>query len=124
MIGVGVLPVLALAVAARRTPADRRRNARCSRRSSAAIVAFGLYTAVKASYLSTTFAIRVEERNLIYLARSSSSSRRAGRSTDARCHPVPSPSAAAVGYLLWHDAVPQHTSTSTPTRPGSRSSSG
>lgn len=32
------------------------------------VVAFGLYTAVKASYLSTVFAIRVEERNLIYLA--------------------------------------------------------
>jgi hypothetical protein len=31
-------------------------------------VAFGLYTAVKASYLSTVFAIRVEERNLIYLS--------------------------------------------------------
>jgi hypothetical protein len=32
------------------------------------VVAFGLYTAVKASYLSTQFAIRVEERNLIYVA--------------------------------------------------------
>jgi hypothetical protein len=32
------------------------------------LVAFGLYTAVKASYLSTNFAIRVEERNLIYVA--------------------------------------------------------
>src|SRR5581483_2120278 len=32
-----------------------------------AVVAFGLYTALKASYLSTTFAIRVEERNLIYV---------------------------------------------------------
>jgi len=30
--------------------------------------AFGLYTAVKASYISTVFAVRVEERNLIYLA--------------------------------------------------------
>jgi hypothetical protein len=33
-----------------------------------AIVAFGLYTAVKASYISTNFAIRVEERNAIYIA--------------------------------------------------------
>lgn len=33
-----------------------------------AIFAFGLYTAVKASYLSTNFAIRVEERNLMYLS--------------------------------------------------------
>jgi hypothetical protein len=32
------------------------------------MVGFGLYTAVKASYISTVFAIRVEERNLIYLA--------------------------------------------------------
>ncbi len=29
---------------------------------------FVLYTAVKASFLATTFAIRVEERNLIYLS--------------------------------------------------------
>ena len=34
----------------------------------AGIVTFGLYTAVKAAYLSTTFATRVEERNLIYIA--------------------------------------------------------
>jgi len=33
-----------------------------------AVLAFGMYTAVKASYLSTNFAIRVEERNLIYVA--------------------------------------------------------
>ena len=32
------------------------------------VLAFCAYTAVKASYLSTTFAIRVEERNLIYVA--------------------------------------------------------
>ena len=31
------------------------------------LVAFGLYTAAKAAYLSTVFATRVEERNLIYL---------------------------------------------------------
>lgn len=31
------------------------------------VLAFGLYTAVKASYISTNFARRVEERNLIYL---------------------------------------------------------
>ena len=35
--------------------------------TSAAIVTFWLYTAVKAAYLSTVFATRVEERNLIYL---------------------------------------------------------
>jgi len=32
------------------------------------VVCFALYTAVKASYISTLFAIRVEERNLIYLS--------------------------------------------------------
>ncbi|HEY6962601.1 MAG TPA: hypothetical protein VI408_11985 [Gaiellaceae bacterium] len=32
------------------------------------VFAFGMYTAVKASYLSTNFAIRVEERNFIYVA--------------------------------------------------------
>ncbi len=53
--------------------AARSRRARtalaCLRRcSSASILTFGLYTAVKASYLSTIFAIRVEERNLIYLS--------------------------------------------------------
>src|SRR5262249_47797596 len=34
----------------------------------ASIVAFWLYTATKATYLSTVFAIRVEERNMIYLS--------------------------------------------------------
>ena len=33
-----------------------------------AVVTFGAYAAVKASYISTNFAIRVEERNLIYLS--------------------------------------------------------
>jgi len=32
------------------------------------VFAFGLYTAVKASYISTNFARRIEERNLIYLS--------------------------------------------------------
>ena len=34
----------------------------------ACVIGFGVYTAVKASYISTTFSIRVEERNLIYLS--------------------------------------------------------
>jgi len=33
-----------------------------------AVLGFGLYTAVKASFISTNFARRVEERNLIYLS--------------------------------------------------------
>ena len=36
--------------------------------TSAAVIAFGLYTATKASYLSTKFSTVVAERNLIYLA--------------------------------------------------------
>ena len=32
------------------------------------VTCFVAYTAVKASYISTQFAIRVEERNLIYLS--------------------------------------------------------
>ena len=56
--------------------ARRRRAARSGRPSVARVrglfVAVGrrvrLYTAVKAAYLSTIFATRVEERNLIYLA--------------------------------------------------------
>jgi hypothetical protein len=67
-IGVGVLPVfitlLWLAGARFRTVDERALAATLV----GAVVAFGLYTAVKASYLSTTFAIRVEERNLIYLS--------------------------------------------------------
>ncbi len=67
-IGVGVLPVLFtvswLLGARWRLPDERALAATVV----GAVAAFGLYTAVKASYISTTFAIRVEERNLIYLA--------------------------------------------------------
>ena len=68
VIGVGVLPVLATLawlLGARWRGAEERVLAATL---VGAIVAYGLYTAVKASYISTTFAIRVEERNLIYLA--------------------------------------------------------
>jgi hypothetical protein len=68
-IGLGVLPVvLALSVLAR--PRDEERTP--SFRAfvgffGASIAMFWVYTAVKAAYLSTVFAIRVEERNMIYL---------------------------------------------------------
>lgn len=69
-IGLGVLPVLV--ALAGLVPAKGERpsaEARAFRSLlAAAIVAFGLYTAVKAAYLSTVFATRIEERNLIYLA--------------------------------------------------------
>lgn len=67
-IGVGVLPVLAslmwLLGSHFRSPDERALAATFA----SSIVVFGLYTAVKASYVSTNFAIRVEERNLIYLS--------------------------------------------------------
>ena len=68
VIGIGVLPAVAtltwLLGARWRVPEERALGATLV----GATIAFGLYTAVKASYLSTQFAIRVEERNLIYLA--------------------------------------------------------
>jgi hypothetical protein len=67
-IGLGVLPVVAglttlVRPGAPRTPASRAFVGLFA----SAIVAFCLYAAVKATYLSTVFAIRVEERNLFYL---------------------------------------------------------
>ncbi|MFL5963546.1 MAG: hypothetical protein ACJ757_11720 [Gaiellaceae bacterium] len=67
-IGVGVLPVfvtLTWLFGARFRVADERTLAAMLIGS---VFGFGLYTAVKASYLSTNFAIRVEERNLVYIA--------------------------------------------------------
>jgi hypothetical protein len=69
-IGLGILPVLAgLASLAR----PRGEESSPARRAFVAVfvsalVAFGFYTAVKAAYLSTVFATRVAERNLVYLA--------------------------------------------------------
>lgn len=69
-IGMGVLPFLAGLAAlfpARGEPPSR--GVRTFRSVAiAAIVMFGMYTAIKAAYLSTQFATRVEERNLIYIA--------------------------------------------------------
>ena len=69
-IGMGVLPFMAgLAALFRARDEPRSREVRMFRSVSlAGIVAFGLYTAIKAAYLSTAFATRVEERNLIYIA--------------------------------------------------------
>jgi hypothetical protein len=69
-IGLGILPVVAgLSVVFRprgepRTPELRAFSAVVF----GSVVGFGLYAAVKASYISTNFATRIEERNLIYLA--------------------------------------------------------
>jgi hypothetical protein len=69
-IGLGVAPmVLGLAAV---VPARGERTTRELRTfrsvAIAAIIVFGLYTAMKAAYLSQIFASRVEERNLIYIA--------------------------------------------------------
>jgi hypothetical protein len=105
-IGVGVLPVFATLTwlfGARFESVEERALAATLIGS---VVAFGLYTAVKASYLAVTFAIRVEERNLIYLAPIvfvvTARWALMGR---ARVVPV-ALSAAAVWYLL--DTTPYH----------------
>jgi hypothetical protein len=69
-IGLGVLPFIAGLAALFRargeTPSLEVRVFRSV--ATGGIVAFALYTAIKAAYLSTAFATRVEERNLIYIA--------------------------------------------------------
>ena len=105
-IGVGVLPVL-LALT---WMLGGRRKGREDRAllalSISAVVAFVLYTAVKASYESTIFSIRVWERNMIYLAPIVFVV--AARWVVAgRRHPLPLiAAAAATAYLL--GATPYH----------------
>ena len=69
-IGIGILPLvagIAALIRARGEPASV--EVRMFRSvATAGILVFGLYTAMKAAYLSTVFATRVEERNLIYIA--------------------------------------------------------
>ena len=68
-IGLGLLPVVA-ALAALARPRDEERTPELRAFTSllaAALIGFGVYTAVKASYLSTVFGTTVQERNLIYL---------------------------------------------------------
>ncbi len=68
-IGLGVLPVVA-ALAGLVRPKDEPRTPPLRAFTAllgAAVLGFGLYTAVKASYLSTAFGTVIVERNLIYL---------------------------------------------------------
>ncbi len=69
-IGLGVLPVVAGLASLWRAPGERPTREVSSFRSLllAAIVAFGVYTAVKSAYVSTVFGTYTYERNLIYLA--------------------------------------------------------
>ncbi|HEY8409578.1 MAG TPA: hypothetical protein VIK66_16485 [Gaiellaceae bacterium] len=69
-IGMGVAPMilgLAALVPARGERATRELRTFRSV-AIAAVIVFGIYTAMKAAYLSQIFASRVEERNLIYIA--------------------------------------------------------
>jgi hypothetical protein len=69
-IGIGILPLIGgLASLWPAHGEPRSAEVRVFRSVTvAAIVGFGMYTALKAAYLSTVFATRVEERNLIYVA--------------------------------------------------------
>lgn len=105
-IGAGVLPVfvaLLWLLGARFRLADERA---LGAMLVSTVFAYGIYTAVKASYLSTTFAVRVEERNLIYISPvvfiATARWLLAGRT---RVLPA-AIAAAAVGYLL--DTTPYH----------------
>ena len=105
-IGIGILPaVFALAWALGR-PIETREERALLSVFVGAVLGYGLYTAVKASYLATTFAIRVEERNLIYL--SPIVFVVAARwLTERRVRALPlAISTAAVGWLLW--STPYH----------------
>lgn len=69
-IGIGVVPLIAGLASLFRIPGERpSRELRMVRSVMVAgLIGFGLYTALKSAYLSTQFATRVEERNLIYVA--------------------------------------------------------
>lgn len=67
-IGIGLLPLVAgLAALAIRPLGDARLRAFLIT-SASAIACIGIYTAIKAAYISTELGTRVEERNAIYLA--------------------------------------------------------
>ena len=67
-IGIGVLPMVFALAWALGGPIETREDRALLGVFVGLVLGFGIYTAVKASYLATTFAIRVEERNLIYLS--------------------------------------------------------
>ena len=69
-IGLGVFPLVAGLASLWPVRGEARTRELVAFRSvlAAAVVGFGLYTAVKATYVSTTFGTYTYERNLIYLA--------------------------------------------------------
>ena len=69
-IGLGVIPLIGGLAALFRTPGEMpSRGVRAFRCVSlAGLISFAMYASMKAAYLSTVFATRVEERNIIYVA--------------------------------------------------------
>lgn len=69
-VGIGVIPMILGLAALVRVRGERwTEELRVFRSVAAAgVIGFGLYTAMKAAYLSQVFESRVEERNLIYIA--------------------------------------------------------
>lgn len=69
-IGIGVVPAIAGLAVLWRTPGERStRELRAFRSVAlAGLIGFVTYTSIKAAYLSTQFATRVEERNIVYVA--------------------------------------------------------
>ncbi|HEY5058581.1 MAG TPA: hypothetical protein VII51_06150 [Gaiellaceae bacterium] len=69
-IGIGVIPLVLGIAALFKAPNEKPSRELRMLRSTllATLISFGLYTAMKAAYLSTVFETRVEERNLIYIA--------------------------------------------------------
>jgi hypothetical protein len=105
-IGIGVLPALFALAWMLACPISTREERALLGLLVGSVTAFGLYAAVKASYLSTIFAIRVEERNLIYLSPVvfvAAARFLVGRR--ARLLPV-TVASAAIGWALW--ATPYH----------------
>lgn len=68
-IGLGVIPLIAglAGLVGRRGERRDEPTATLATLTASALAVFGLYTAVKAAYLSTTYGIVIAERNLIYL---------------------------------------------------------
>ena len=93
-IGIGILPLL-IGVSALARPKDEPRDPRTRAfvtTSVAALAVFVWYAAIKGAYLSTTFSTLVVERNVMYLARSSSPRRRSrSRAASAAAGRSPSP---------------------------------
>ncbi len=105
-IGIGVLPLLFALAWAFGAPVKTREDRALLAVFVGLTTGFVLYTAVKASFLATTFATRVEERNLIYLSPIIFVAA-ARWLTERRVRPVPLALAAGVvGYLIW--TTPYH----------------